>query len=310
MDNNFSVLILFFANPQRLNKVFEQVRKAKPNKLFLYQDGAREGKNDEPGIEACRKIVENIDWPCEVHRWYQEKNVGCDPSEFLSQKWAFSFVDKCIILEDDDVPTQSFFRFCSELLDKYEFDERISMIAGMNHEGITEGVPYDYFFTSNVSIWGWATWKRVIDKWDEHYSFMNDPVTVELLQDKLSETNYRNDFWPLLKWHSESGIAYYETIMMTYMLLESGLSIVPTKNMILNIGYDGGTHNEHKFEKLPPYLKRLYSLPTYELDGNLSHPPYVIENYSYKKRIYKLMEWNEPKTKQLIKRIIRHFRNK
>ena len=37
-------------------------------------------------------------------RSYQTKNQGCDPSEYLSQKWAFSIVDKCIVLEDDDVP--------------------------------------------------------------------------------------------------------------------------------------------------------------------------------------------------------------
>lgn len=33
------VLILFFNRPQQLSQVFEQVRKARPSKLFLYQDG-------------------------------------------------------------------------------------------------------------------------------------------------------------------------------------------------------------------------------------------------------------------------------
>ena len=63
-----AVLILFFNNPGRLQQVFEQVKKAKPTKLFLYQDGPREGKDDEVGIAACRELVEHIDWECEVHR--------------------------------------------------------------------------------------------------------------------------------------------------------------------------------------------------------------------------------------------------
>ena len=95
-----AVLILFFNRPDHLGKVFDEVRKARPSKLFLYQDGPR-GKRDMPGIEACRRIVENIDWECDVQRLYQERNYGCDPSEYISQKWAFSFVDKCIVHLDD-----------------------------------------------------------------------------------------------------------------------------------------------------------------------------------------------------------------
>lgn len=130
------VLILFFNRPQQLSQVFEQVRKARPSKLFLYQDGPR-GERDLPGIKACREVVDQIDWECEVHRKYQEKNYGCDPSEYISQKWAFSMVDKCIVLEDDDVPSVSFFTFCKEMLDRYEQDTRITMIAGFNNEEIT-----------------------------------------------------------------------------------------------------------------------------------------------------------------------------
>ena len=158
-----AVLILFFNRPEPLSAVFEQVKKARPSKLFLYQDGPR-GEKDMPGILACRKIVDEIDWECEVHQWYQEKNFGCDPSEYLSQKWAFSIVEKCIVLEDDDIPSLSFFPFCKELLDKYEHDTRISMITGINYDEISKDMPYDYFFATTFSISGWASWRRVIDK--------------------------------------------------------------------------------------------------------------------------------------------------
>ena len=127
-----AVLILFFNRPRQLAQVFEQVKKARPSRLFLYQDGPR-GEKDLPGIEACRQVVADIDWECEVHQLYQKKNYGCDPSEYISQKWAFSHADKCIVLEDDDVPSVSFFRFCKEMLDRYENDTRISMIAGFNN---------------------------------------------------------------------------------------------------------------------------------------------------------------------------------
>ena len=56
-----SVLILFFNRPDQLSKVFEQVRLARPARLFLYQDGPR-GERDLAGIEACRRVVEQVDW--------------------------------------------------------------------------------------------------------------------------------------------------------------------------------------------------------------------------------------------------------
>lgn len=62
------------------------------------------------------------------------------------------------------MPAVSFFQFCKEMLDKYEYDTRISMIAGFNPEEITQDMPYDYFFTTTFSIWGWASWKRVVDQ--------------------------------------------------------------------------------------------------------------------------------------------------
>jgi hypothetical protein len=169
--------------------VFEQVRNARPSKLFLYQDGPR-SEHDLPGIKACREVTDQIDWDCEVHRMYQEKNYGCDPSEYISQKWAFSMVDKCIVLEDDDVPSVSFFTFCKEMLDKYEQDPRITMIAGFNNEEITPGVPYDYFFASTFSIWGWASWKRVIDQWDEHYTFLEDKFNMQQLEQLVKERKF------------------------------------------------------------------------------------------------------------------------
>ena len=218
-----AVLILFFNRPATLARVFEQVRKARPSRLFLYQDGPR-GERDMAGILACREVVADIDWECEVHQLYQTENFGCDPSEFISQKWAFSMADKCIVLEDDDIPAVSFFRFCKELLDRYEHDERISMIAGFNNEELTPDVADDYFFTTNFSIWGWASWRRVVDKWDEHYRFLDDPEAMRRLRELIKARGYRQDFLPMCESHRRSGKAYYETIFWASMLLESGLA--------------------------------------------------------------------------------------
>ena len=177
-----AVLMLFFTRSETFQQVFNEVRKARPSRLFLFQDGPR-GERDMAGIEACRKIVadEEIDWECEVHRNYQEQNLGCMVAGFTSHRWAFSLADRCMVLEDDVVPSQSFFPFCKEMLDRYADDERITMVAGFNVDEVTEGVPYDYFFTSAFSIWGWASWRRVVSQWDEKYGFLDDAFLMKQL---------------------------------------------------------------------------------------------------------------------------------
>jgi hypothetical protein len=289
-----AVLILFFNRPDFLRQVFEQVRKARPSQLFLYQDGPR-GPQDLPGIEACRQVVSDIDWECQVHRLYQEKNYGCDPSEYLSQKWAFSQVDKCIVLEDDDVPALSFFPFCKELLDRYEHDTRITMISGFNTEEQTPGVPDDYFFTTTFSIWGWASWRRVVDQWDEHYSFLDDDYNLGQLQEVIRARRYRRDFLPMCRGHRASGKAYYETIFHAAMLLGNGLAIVPTRNLISNLGATtDSTHFAGSVETLPRGYRRIFTMGRHEVDFPLRHPRYVIEHVAYKESVYRIMCWGHP----------------
>ena len=73
-----NVLMLFFNRPDHFARVWAEVRRARPERLFLYQDGPREGRDDMPGILACRALVgdDQIDWPCRVERLYQERNWG------------------------------------------------------------------------------------------------------------------------------------------------------------------------------------------------------------------------------------------
>jgi len=291
------VLILFFNRPQQLSQVFAQVRKARPSRLFLYQDGPR-SERDMPGIMACREVVAEVDWDCQVETLYQEKNFGCDPSEYISQKWAFSHVDKCIVLEDDDVPAVSFFSFCKEMLERYEHDERITMISGFNVEEQTTDAEGDYFFTTNFSIWGWASWRRVVDQWDEHYTWLDNPTAVRQIEELIRERGYRDDFLPMCRRHREQGKAFYETIFWSHLLLSNGLAIVPCRNMINNLGATAdSTHFGGSLQTMPRGYRRIFTMRRFEQSGAVHHPPYVIEHIAYRHRAYRIMGWMNPMIK-------------
>ncbi len=293
---DIAVLILFFNRPEPLSKLFGQIRKARPSRLFLYQDGARSDK-DTPGMMACRHIVsdENIDWECRVERLYQERNYGCDPSNYMSQRWAFSHVDKCVVLEDDDVPCVSFFSFCKEMLDRYENDTRVTMVNGFNIEERTPDSGADYFFSTNFSIWGWASWRRVIDQWDEKYTWLDNEEAVRKLEAVIKERGYRDDFLPMCRQHRALGKPYYETIFWSHLLLSNGLCIVPARNMLNNLGpVPDSTHYGSTLRTVPHGLRRIFTMGRYELEGPLRHPAHVIEHVAYRRRAYRIMGWMSP----------------
>ncbi len=295
-----SVLLIFFARPDHFQQVYEQVKKARPSRLFLYQDGPREDRlDDEENIQKCREIVEDIDWDCTVYRNFQTKNIGCDPSEYNAIKWAFSISDKCIVLEDDDVPDVTFFPFCKELLDRYENDERINMICGLNSIGVTENVSTSYFFCKCSSIWGWASWKRVIDNWAIDYDFLADQESMMLLKDAL-ENSYHVEYKYLIKdaiRHSESGKAHYESILACSRNMQSRLNIIPTRNLISNTGIsENATHGVSNIDLLPKGIRPIFNSRRYPMEFPLIHPTnsFVIENVQHAKKHMRLLGIRHP----------------
>lgn len=286
-----AVLLLFFVRTEKTVKVFEEIRKARPSKLFLYQDGPRKNRpNDAKNVAECRAAIESmIDWDCEVHRMYQEENKGCDPSEYISQKWMFSIVDKGIILEDDDVPSQSFFPFCKELLDRYENDTRINVICGMNNLGVTD-IKESYLFTRYGSIWGWASWRRVVDQWDPQYKWMSDERVKENIGRKWRNSD---NFFKLCHRHLSSGREHYESILGANVRVNNMLNIVPAKNMITNIGIgEETTHSVNDINMLPRATRKILYMKRNEIDFPLVHPQYVVEDYIWNKAFMRLMGYS------------------
>ncbi len=290
---DIAVLLLFFNRPDSLKQVFEQVRKARPSRLFLFQDGPRNEK-DLPAIMACREVVKDVDWECEVCRNYQEHNLGCTTAGFTSHRWAFSLADKCIVLEDDVVPAVSFFRFCKEMLDRYEDDERVTMVSGYNMDGQTPDTPCDYFFTSAFSIWGWASWSRVVNQWDAHYTFLDCPYDLRLLRNLLRSRHIRKDFLPICRQYREWGKPDFETVFWSTMLFNSGLAVMPVRNMIRNVGATDDSTHYSALRTLPRGVRRQFTMPSYEMDFPLRHPHHVMEDVTYKERMYRYNAWGHP----------------
>ena len=310
MNNEIGVLFLFFNKIETTEKVFSQILKAKPEKLFLAQDGAREGNNfDLKNVPECRERVEDllnkIDWDCKIYRNYANQNMGCDPREYDAISWAFESVDKLIIIEDDCLCSNSFFQFMEELLLRYEQDERISMISGLERLGSNPFCDKSYYFTQASSGWGWATWRRVwrdVQRISRDYHYIEDQNFVKNLELYVKKTGIKAfcNYVQMTRHHKinnerERKICSWEFAVSTAMILESRLAINPVKNLVKNIGVvPGATHSGRDIQLVPKRYRRIFKLEAEELNFPLNHPEFIIRDMQYEdefNKIYAFSNW-------------------
>lgn len=285
------VALIFFARPDVLKETFAAVKRARPSRLFLIQDGPREGNMDDvENVQKCRDVVSDIDWECEVHTDYSESNIGCGKRIYSGLTSAFKIVDRLVIIEDDCVPGESFLRFCEEILEKYKNDERIGFISGMNHLGVYDDCNDDYFYTSSGTIWGWATWKRVWDTVDFNMEYLSDERVLTLLIKLGHKRRVANGKRRLKILKSGKKLTSWTSQFGFSILMQNMLVIVPKYNMMRNIGCAANSaHSANELGKVPRGLRRVYFMKTYEVNFPLKHPAYVLNDIQFKNKVDRIM---------------------
>lgn len=289
------VRINIWIRPECQKKQFEVLKQARPSILFIQSDGGRNEKEWEAIRENRKLIDEGIDWECTVYKLYEDKNNGLYAMGKKVCEFIWSTVDRCIFLEDDILPSVSFFKYCAELLEKYKDDERIECICGMNHLGISENVNSDYFFSRQGSIWGVATWKRVYQERNS-FDYANDEYVMSLLKQR---TKHNPIAWKRLvaygsneyyEGHTAGGEFWYEFDMYS----KNRLQIIPKKNLISNIGCTENSAHAVELNKMSHGIRRVFNMKTYEIEFPLKHTQYVIPDVLYEKRRNRIMAYNHP----------------
>ena len=303
------VLLIFFNRPETFEKVFAQVRKAKPDTLILAQDGPRNDQ-DKHGIAACRKIAESVDWKCNIITDYSEINLGCGVRPQSAITNALTKFEQVIILEDDCIPSLSFFPYCEELLEKYKDDDRIAYISGLNHFETWDCGDADYFFTKTGAIWGWATWRRAWSKYYDYYiEDAKNKHNLNILREQFKyKFAFESRFKQYKKVHAskENGekLSYWD-IQWGYVKYSQNMLVpVPKKNLICNIGI-GSASTHAKKMKTERYIKyrNFVFIPTYDLDFPLKHPTICIPDIKYDDLVYRCTHGT------IVKKVLRKTKN-
>ena len=275
------ILFLTFNRMDTTKLVFEVIKKIKPPRLYIASDGPREDYPQESKkINEIRNfLTSNIDWSCDIHTLFNSSNLGCKIAVSNAINWFFDHEEKGIVLEDDCLPSKSFFQFCQELIYKYEHDERIFLVTGYNHQNFWKKSECDYFFSNLGGIWGWASWRR---------AWLHYDVNIEDIDDFISKDGFHNSLGKRLgkikqdmiynsvvkenadTWAMQWGYARHKN---------NGLTCTPSQSLIKNIGFgDNATHT---------FGDNLDGVVEHEIEFPLRDNTYVVSDQSYDELMFK-----------------------
>ena len=229
------ILLIGFNRPDFMAAQINAIRPARPAKLYIAVDGPRESMPGE--AKQCRKVqeyVRTIDWFCDIKTLFRKKNLGCKYGVSGAITWFFENEESGIILEDDCRPTVDFLRFASEMLERYEDDDRIGAINGFNFFNLQSDKSASYHFSSHMDIWGWASWRRVWREYD---------VEMSSLRAKLPDIIKNADVTPYYKKvlygfasGLDHGLSTWDVQFTMLSLAKGWLNIVPKHRLVANAG--------------------------------------------------------------------------
>ncbi len=293
--NTSPLLIICFNRPLKLNNLLKVISKNINNisKIYFKIDGPR-NLNDRRKILKIIEILKNFSSKNEIPTIIkkEKKNLGLQKNIIKGVDWVLKSEKKIIVLEDDTIPSNSFFKFCNFYLKLFEKKDKIMHISGTN---FVNNNNHNFYFSKFPDVVGWATWRN---RWSK---LVRSIDMNKILESKKVESYYfHNDLiseWFHLYLYREvlTNRGLWSTWWALTILLNDGISINPTKNLVFHDGYELKDDPEH-FDKSYLFKKK------YKLE-NIKKLKYFKSDEIYKKiyddKNFKLIQTVDPFFKKI-----------
>jgi len=268
------VALFIFNRPDKTAVVLEKIRQAKPTTILVVADGPRPGKPGEKELcdQTRQSVLDALDWNPRVLTNFSQKNLGCRERIASGLSWVFEQVPEAIILEDDCVPDISFFRFASELLVHYRDNLQIGVISGDNFQPQPMQLDASYYFSLFNHCWGWASWRRAWQKYDDKMTLWPRLRNKGWLEKKFPKREHSLYWAQIFDAVHARRIDTWDYPWLFSLWSAGMLTALPRCNLVTNIGVGGdSTH-------MKGYHSEYHHLSVCPIDFPLVHPLEVTTN--------------------------------
>jgi len=284
-------VVLFIFKRDKAVEIVKRIGCVKPKKLYIMADQGR-NEQEKAQAEACRQAVEAaIDWDCEVIKNYAAENRGVYGNIGLGAVWVLQREKWAIFLEDDNLPEETFFPFCEQMLHRYEDDDRVLWICGTNYLGDYKPQSGDsYVFTRHMLPCGWASWSSKFEKYyDGELKLTEDAAVMQRVANAYCNKKVYKQYkgsWMAEKNRMDAG---QRPISWDYQMdfsikAHDLLGICPCRNQIKNIGVDDfSVHGGTSFDMV--MTKRFCGMDSYPVSFPLRHPCTVAQDPVFERKI-------------------------
>jgi len=234
--------------------------------IYFATDGPK-NLIDEKKISECEKILFQF-YPNITSNQIlkHEFNLGCRLAMARNISWFFNQVEVGIVLEDDCLPSPSFFDYMIDTLEQFKHNEEIFMVSG--YSPITWQNQENLRMSIYPLVWGWGSWSDRIIKYELDFKDHKDLVAkAEVLGLQSVWGFFGRVKWRLLM--KMAGIGALDTwdYSLTATAWRNRKYCIHTSiNYIENIGFrDDATHTR---KKAPKWAKRDFGKGTRSANCN------------------------------------------
>ena len=127
------IIIFAFNRLEPLKRLIASLlenEEAKESDLFVFVDGAREGRtNEKELVENVQKYAKSISGFKSIHYEFSLRNKGLGPSIISGVTRVINQYGRVIVLEDDLVVSKNFLAFINDGLRLYECEQNVFSIS-------------------------------------------------------------------------------------------------------------------------------------------------------------------------------------
>lgn len=218
------------------------IAKVKPKRLYISQDGPRDEHEKQLVLQTRKAVLKYIDWDCELTTWFNSSNLGLKKHIPGALTKFFAKEDFGIYLEDDTLPSEQFFYFQKELLERYKNNNKVFAIKGVNLYPELTKTRYSYFLSQIGGCWGLGMWRR---SWKFYKSNLDDLNKFKYsdYKDFVFDKKFFHRLKFFLKLVNSNTLNTWD-YQLTYSAMKNRMYFITSSlNLVENIGMNTGGSN-------------------------------------------------------------------